>query len=102
MNAIQKYNAIRDATHAEIVAGLINRHDIIACSLASGYMVTRDCGRIIFSDHYGDRCADAPRESDIKRNKDGRCTGLVATYSDGSRLRFTWSQERGARYRVLA
>jgi len=35
-----------------------------------------------------------------KRNKEGRCTKLVAQYKDGSELVFTWSQSSGAKYRV--
>lgn len=105
MNAIANYNAIRDReagySHAQITLGLIERHNPNAVSLSMGYLVSRDNSRVNFSDHYGNRSWDAPRVMKETRNKRGRCTSLTAVYSDGSKLRYTWSERNGPRYRVV-
>lgn len=67
--------------------------DIVACTLEGGYAVTRTGGRILFTPCRVER---------LTRNASGRCTSLTARCHDGSRLRFTWSEQRGARYTVLA
>ena len=87
-------------SHARIVLSLIEGNSPTAVALAMGYMVTRDGRRIVFSDHYGNRLADAPRVVARSHNRAGRCTGLTVQYSDGSRLRFTWSEAHGPRYAV--
>lgn len=40
------------------------------------------------------------RITEERRNVKGRCTHLRATYKDGSALVFTYSEARGARYRI--
>lgn len=105
MNAIENYNAIRDReagySHAQIVLGLIERHNPNAVSLSMGYLVSRDNSRVNFSDHYGDRSWNTPHITKETRNQRGRCTGLTALYSDGSKLRYTWSERNGSRYRAM-
>lgn len=36
-----------------------------------------------------------------KRNDNGRCTRAVYRYADGSELRFSWSEIRGAQLRTV-
>ena len=88
-------------THAETVRDLIAARDPIAVTVSCGYMVTRQHERILFSDHYGDRTWSVPWVTDEKRSVSGRCTAFTAVYSDGSRLRYTWSDSLGPRWRVL-
>lgn len=59
-----------------------------AFTLEGGYAVFQEIGhRVLFP---------AARMSDTKRNAKGRCTAATALYADGSRLRFTYSENRGA------
>jgi hypothetical protein len=80
-------------SHAKQVLEAMRGADIVACTLEGGYAVTRTGGRILFQPCRVESC---------KRNAKGRCTSLIARYYDGSRLRFTWSEDRGPRYAVLA
>lgn len=89
-------------THATIVRNLIAKHNPVACSPSMGYMVTADHNRINFSDHYGDGTWKVPSVVKETRNKHGRCTSIVLRYSDGSMLRYGWSEFSGPRYRVVS
>jgi hypothetical protein len=64
-----------------------------AVTLRGGYAVFANGERVTFE------TAHVEKE---KRNKSGRCVELIASYADGSRLRFTWSEASGPRYAVLA
>ncbi len=79
--------------YADRVLESMRGADIVACTLEGGYAVTRTGGRILFQ---------PGRPETLKRNHAGRCTSLTVRYYDGSRLRFTWSPERGPRYSVRA
>lgn len=90
-----------ERTYAQIVCDLIAENAPVAVSMSMGYMVTRKNARVNFSDHYGNGAWNPPRIIGEKHNRAGRCTSATAVYSDGSRLRFTWSQSRGSHWRVI-
>lgn len=84
---------------AAIVCELIRTHQPVACSLQMGYMVIGgNHSRVNFSDHYNNGAWDSPRVVSETRNRAGRCTAQVVEYKDGSRVRYTWSESRGASY----
>ena len=68
---------------------VIGNGSIAAMTLAGGYAVHYDGSRTLFP---------AGRVTAEKRNAEERCTLLDAEYADGSKLRFTWHPQRGARY----
>lgn len=90
-------------THAQTVLDICGSHfeNVSAAALSMGYAVDRKQDRILFSDHYGDRSWNAPKVSGEKRNRAGRMVAATYTYIDGSRLRFTWSDNNGARLKVV-
>jgi hypothetical protein len=63
-----------------------------AVTLAGGYAMCYDGSRPLF---------EPCHEKMMRRNKDGRCTYLLAEYKDGSELLFTWSDSKGANYKVM-
>lgn len=85
-------------SHAAIVCDLIRQKSPVCCTLTMGYMVTRSHDRVNFSDHYGDGSWNVPRIVSETRNRNHRCTSQVVEYSDGSRVRFTWSERNGYKY----
>ena len=62
----------------------------VAVTLQGGYAILPSTGRVTF---------EAARITGERRNRNGRCTRLTATYADGSKLLFTWSDYQGPRYR---
>lgn len=65
--------------------------DAVAAALSYGYAIRIDRSRVDFP---------IGRTVEDRRNANGRCTRHVREYADGSRLIFTWSESRGARYEV--
>lgn len=61
-------------------------------TLASGYCLTYSGTRRLFE------CAHIHAE---RRNKSGRTTSCIATYKDGSAIKYTWSQSSGPRYKEI-
>ena len=81
-------------TTAEKIVAAITAYKPSAVTLAMGYMVgPLNSGR----EHFPEVC----HVVEEKRNASGRCTKLVAEYKDKSRIIFTWSESRGARYGVV-
>ncbi len=63
--------------------------DITAYTLALGYATLRGSAERAMFD-----CAHIAED---KRNDAGRCTMMIATYPDGSALKFTWSPAAGSK-----
>ena len=76
---------------AKFVMSLVN--DACFISLYAGYALGYDAQPINFD------CATTSHE---KWNAAGCCTYLVATYKDGSQLEYTYSENNGPRYSVMA
>ena len=61
----------------------------VASTIYGGYSVMRDGSR---------KMLPPAKVLSETRNKDGRCTSLVARYDDGSEIHFKWSKDRGSRF----
>jgi hypothetical protein len=72
------------------IASNLTSNEYVAVTLAGGYAVRPDGSRYLF---------EPCRVREMKRNDQGRCTKLVGTYYDGSTITFTYSENRGAKYR---
>lgn len=80
-------------TIAQEIAARIKADPVCAVTLACGYAVHYNGSRTLFP---------PARIVKERRNDSGRCTYLLARYSDDSELTFTWHPQHGARYRAIA
>ncbi len=79
-------------TKISIAEEILSRlNNVCAVTLEHGYAVTYDHKRILFP---------PGAISEEKRNEKGRCTHLISTYPDGSKLKFQYDEHKGAHYRV--
>lgn len=74
-------------TIAQEVIETLRPLSIAACTLQYGYAMPHSGPRVTFPPYR--------RVLSERRAKDGRCLMLLCEYSDGSRLRFTYSQQTG-------
>lgn len=78
----------KDSIALKIVQ-MIHRHSPSAYTLAGGYMVNPT---VRFP---------PGRDSEERRNDKGRCTHSLTTYPDGSKIRYSWHPNRGAKLDVI-
>lgn len=76
---------------AQNIIETIRPLSIAACTLQGGYAQAYDGKRVTFAPYV--------KELATRRNKNGRVLLLLCEYSDGSRIRFTWSDYDGPKYR---
>lgn len=78
---------------SDIVAKLGEPNNYIALSLSMGYAIP----------YRGDRILFVPgSEVRSKRNQIGRTTSATFKYTDGSQIRFKWSEANGSQYHAIA
>lgn len=86
----------RDELENPSIAGTItaklNATSCMAVTLYGGYAMPYKGDRILFQ---------GGRIGKERRNANGRVTFLECSYSDGSRIEFTWSEDRGGSYRAF-
>ena len=75
-------------TTAQTIAAALNAETWTAYTLAYGYASNQSAGRILRF--------EPARIVEEKRTPAGRCARMVGEYADGSRLIFTWSEDRGS------
>ena len=78
-------------TTADAVRQALSGGNVRAASMTAGYAMLDDGNRVLF---------EAARELSDKRNSNGRCIKHVVQFKDGSKLQFTWSENRGPKYSI--
>ena len=78
----------KDSIALKIVQ-MIHRHNPSAYTLEGGYMVNPTVRFPV------------GRDSEERRNANGRCTHSITSYPDGSKIRYRWHPSHGAKLDVI-